>query len=43
MTTGFVANFDTTFVSMANNTNIFQGNKIQTFNIAKCISYAWNI
>lgn len=28
MTTGFVANFDTTFVSMANNTNIFQGNKI---------------
>lgn len=43
MTTGFVANFDTTFVSMANNTNICQGNKIQTFNIAKYISNAWKI
>lgn len=43
MTTGFVANFDTTFVSLANNTNISQGNKIQTFSIAKCISNAWKI
>lgn len=43
MTTGFMANFDTTFVSMANNTNIFLGNKTQTFNIAKCISNAWKI